>query len=209
MFRTQQNVPEYYVNNSRDFQLLCRLKDAIFGSVKYSIDSLTHTANTKETNSRLLALLKTKLGFFSDIELTDEELRILLEAFPTIMRNKGTKLGIEQLMHTFFRMKKIKQSVAYVVLSQTDHTVNLYLGISKQDLSLLDVLFEYIIPTGFEINYEFSEEISPYTNKYRINEFTNIEDYVDSEIGKVRNSNDPGKTLHMVGLTNVNKGGGN
>ena len=71
MFRTQNNVPEIYVNGSRDFQLLCRLKDAMFGGVKYNIDSLKHTSNTMEMNNILLPKeiqyeeIKTEHGIFT------------------------------------------------------------------------------------------------------------------------------------------------
>ena len=51
LFRTQDNVPEIYVNESRDFQLLCRLKDVMINGVKYAIDSINHTSNTLEMNS--------------------------------------------------------------------------------------------------------------------------------------------------------------
>ena len=69
LFRTQENVPEIYVNKSRDFQILCRLKDVSFNSTKYLIDSLRHTPNTIEINETLLAALINNSFFLEYITL--------------------------------------------------------------------------------------------------------------------------------------------
>ena len=89
MFRTAENVPEIYVNESRDFQVFARVKDASFNAVKYAIDSIRHTSNTLEMNSSLLPLLKSKVGFFESDQLTEDQLRYLLAGFPALLRNKG------------------------------------------------------------------------------------------------------------------------
>lgn len=42
MFRIQDNVPEVYINESRDFQLISRLYDILFSGTKYDIDSMVN-----------------------------------------------------------------------------------------------------------------------------------------------------------------------
>ena len=52
MIRTQEMVPDYYIEASRDFQVLCRLYDFAMNSLKFNIDSmqeLTDTRNIKDT----------------------------------------------------------------------------------------------------------------------------------------------------------------
>ena len=69
MFRLQNNVPEVYVDKSRDFQLFCRLYDSCFGGVKFSIDSMSRLTNASILpKRRSAALLKSAERFhpFSD-----------------------------------------------------------------------------------------------------------------------------------------------
>ena len=60
IFRLQSNVPEIYINESRDFQLLCRLYDCVLGGVKLDIDTLENIIDTRSCNSILLQLLELK-----------------------------------------------------------------------------------------------------------------------------------------------------
>ena len=43
MFRIQDNVPEVYVEESRDFQLFSRIYDFAFQSCKLRVDSLQYS----------------------------------------------------------------------------------------------------------------------------------------------------------------------
>lgn len=94
MFRLQNHVPEVYADQSRDFQLFCRLYDACFCGVKFSIDSMARVTSTQFCDSSILELLKTKLGLFSTVTVDTNELRYLLQAFPTIIRYKGSKQSV-------------------------------------------------------------------------------------------------------------------
>lgn len=158
MFRTQNNVPEIYVNGSRDFQLLCRLKDAMFGGVKYNIDSLKHTSNTMEMNNVLLPLLKSKVGFFSDDTLTEDQLRILLNAFPTLIKHKGSKKAIYETIHAWFRLHQISGKLISIDVDNIRYKITLNINSLEADTSLLDTIFEYIIPSAYEVEYRFATD---------------------------------------------------
>ena len=141
MFRLQDNVPEIYVNESRDFQLICRMMDAIQGSTKYKIDSLIHTSNTKECNASLLQHLKYKLGFFDDVDLTDEQLRFVLMGFPYIMRYKGSKKAIEDTMNLYFRLMNIPVEKKDIDIDN----VNYKKALRFADAELKETLEEYVL----------------------------------------------------------------
>lgn len=49
--RLQNNVPEVYVKESRDFQLLCRLYDCILNGVKFDIDSMLNITDSKSCSN--------------------------------------------------------------------------------------------------------------------------------------------------------------
>ena len=175
MFRFEKSVPEIYVNESRDFQLLCRLADAIYGGVKYEIDSLQHTANTMEINNKLLPLLKSKLGFFSDDTLTEEQLRYLLLGFPEIMRNNGSKKTIKEILYMWFRLNKLDAKIVSIDINNDSKEILLDVNMVPKDTALLDELFNYVLPTGYQLTYRFGvsldseEELTEQSVIYGIN----------------------------------------
>ena len=164
LFRTQNNVPEIYVNESRDFQLLCRLKDALFGGVKYTIDSLNHTSNTLEMNATLLPLLKSKVGFFEQEELTEDELRYLLNGFPELVKYKGSKKSIQKAVFLWFRVYRIQGRLVDIDIDNENYTINITIDAKTIDTILLDEIFKYILPTGYIVNYSFAYQEPLYSH---------------------------------------------
>ena len=167
IFRLQSNVPEIYINESRDFQLLCRLYDCVLGGVKLDIDTLENIIDTRSSNSILLQLLRSKIGYFTANNITSDELRIVLDAFPTIIKNKGSLLGIKQAVNTFLKVKHLKGG-AYINIvnasnsdDENPYTINIGLESSVIDTSILDSIFYYILPTGYDVFYYFYLISSP------------------------------------------------
>lgn len=164
MFRLQDNVPEIYVEESRDFQLFCRLYDSVFGGVKFSIDSLQRASCTKECHNSLLELLKTKVGLFSSLSLSDEELRTVLEAFPLIMRYKGSERAIKYIINLFYRITKDPfTSYSYHIINEDPqfpndtYTIQLRFGSEQRYNELLMELLRLVLPTGYNVSYEVIE----------------------------------------------------
>lgn len=159
MFRLQNNVPEVYVQESRDFQLFCRLYDAIQAGVKFSTDSLAYASSTKNCNSRLLDLLKTKVGLFSDINISDDNLRLVIDAFPHIMKNKGSVKGIKYIINLFSRLTNEVDAIGSIDESalSTEHVLRLTFENDLENDQLLIELLKYVIPTGYFIEYEVAK----------------------------------------------------
>ncbi len=161
MFRLQNNVPEVYVQQSRDFQLFCRLYDSVFSGVKYSIDSLQYSSNTQKCNSELLDLLKTKLGLFIDVNLSDTELRYVLQAFPSIIRYKGSLRSIDQIIALFQRISHNNSTVISIQNKRTlaqDQKIILQSESRIKNDQLLFQLLSYVLPTGYFIDYTVAEQ---------------------------------------------------
>lgn len=183
MFRLQNNVPEVYVDKSRDFQLFCRLYDSCFGGVKFSIDSMSRLTNTKQCDSSVLELLKTKLGLFSTVEVDATELRYLLQAFPTIMRYKGSKRSVEYIKILYTKMYS-NVSVPEVEYGN-DWTLKFIFSEPPKNDKLLLELLQFVLPTGYIITYDVAE-----SKEYRT--YLNTQDrlvYSDPEkIGALQSS---------------------
>lgn len=211
MFRTQDNVPEYYVNESRDFQLLCRLKDIVIGGLKYNIDSLNHTSNTIEINATLLPLLKSKVGFFDYEELTEDQLRYLLAGFPNLIKYKGSNTAIEKAIHLWFRVHSFEGKLVNIGIDNDNYIITLYISSTKADTKLLDALFQYILPTGYIVNYVFGKE-----NRFRSDfvlddsyAYVNMHNKVNSRVRVLKEDTVteretlPKRVLGTVGFTQV------
>lgn len=115
VLRLQNNVPEAYINKSRDFQMLCRTYDCLLNSVKFDIDSIKEISDTTLCNSSLLELLQTKLGFFTSKDINDVDLRYVLKAFPWLIKNKGSLYALECALHLFLKMNHINTPVFITV----------------------------------------------------------------------------------------------
>lgn len=155
MFRIQDNVPEVYINDSRDFQLISRIYDVLFTGVKYNIDSLRHTANTAEINAQLLPLLAYKLGFFTHSDVDSERLRHILQIFPSIIHKKGTLSAIKETLNLWFRLNNLPNREIRVYKDLSKHCIIVDLESDSFDTSLLDELFSFIIPAGYYVEYRF------------------------------------------------------
>ena len=138
--KIENNVPETYCNRSRDFQLLCRLFTCIINDTKFSIDTMLELVNSHLCRSDMLQLLQTKLGFFSDKYITDEQLRLVLEAFPVIVKNKGSLKSIKQAVNVFLKCNKINTSVQ-VVYTTKPTTIQ---GITVDEHSLVIGIESYL-----------------------------------------------------------------
>lgn len=186
LFRTQENVPEVYINESRDFQLLCRLKDAIFGGVKYNIDSLNHTSNTLEMNARLLSLLKSKLGFFEQEQLTEDELRYLLAGFSDLIKYKGSKKAIKKAVFLWFRVNQLQGKLTDITIDNDNYLIRITMDAISTNTKLLDEIFKYILPTGYKVIYMFASDNTE-EDSYILDEsyiYLNVHNKVNSNIRK-------------------------
>ena len=155
IFRLQNNVPNYYVDKSRDFQLLCRAFDCVNASVKTSIDSMTHIVDTTTCVNSIIQLLQTKLGFFTFSQYSDDDVRSVLLGFIDMVRNKGSKQAIQQAVNLFIRMSKVN-STGDVQVDNTTHSSIISIETEPLDIGILDEIMSYIVPTGYVVVYQFS-----------------------------------------------------
>lgn len=149
MFRVQDNVPDVYIQESRDFQLLSRLYDLVFQSSRFSINTMEDLSDTAQCSENILPLLQTKLGFFKDTSTTNDVLRKVLTAYPYIIRYKGSEIGIELCMTLFNRITHNAIESWNIV----DSDIVVHLKRSIQDSELLRDLLSYILPVGSAVKF--------------------------------------------------------
>ena len=174
VFRLQEHVPDVYPRKSRDFQLLCNVFDCMNGGVKFDIDSIRDTIDTDLCNERVLNFLQTKLGFFTNKNMNTTTQRLILKAFPYLVKNKGSRKGIEQAIQVFLKTQGVtgnisvhtinKQKVldSNTGLNKLENVYIIELGIQTKllDTMILDEILKYIIPAGYIVKYSFYQSYS-------------------------------------------------
>lgn len=174
MFRVEQNVPEVYVQQSRDFQLYSRLYDLVFQSARFSIDSMEQISDTMHCNDKLLPLIATKVGFFTDLNLTNYADRQVLSAFPYIIKYKGSLMGIQLVANLFQRIMNVNSFVEQDPVD--NHRVVIKFEDYSPNVQLLYALLDYIRPTGVVVDYEIITKTPESATEFIITDNVTITD---------------------------------
>ena len=106
MFRFEDHMPEYWENESRDFQLLTRLNDLVFMGQRADIATIQNLNSSKKCKNSLLPILAKKVGFFTDKDIEDDVLRTIIGAFRLAVKHKGTKKGILYAVTAILKAEK-------------------------------------------------------------------------------------------------------
>lgn len=203
MFRVQDNVPEVYVQQSRDFQLFCRLYDIILTGVRYSIDSMEYLTSSTNYNVEVSELLQRKLGMFNSIDISDRELRYLIDAFPFIIRNKGNVTAIESILRVFQRIAAdptTSFTVDYTKFNE-QYSINIDVTNGLMHIELIRDILKYIVPTGYTVTIN-EVNIAPLATDIYHTSTTDIE---YQEYGKVSKVNNESSLGSKIGLTSIEK----
>lgn len=194
LFRLQNNTPPIYTDESRDFQLFCRLYDCINAGTKFDVDQVTGILNSFTIRNNLLPLLQTKLGFFTDKRVNDLALRYVLDAFPDMVRKKGSLLGIQQAVNTFLKIYGVRTEVIIFRYGDNDdigievnadsHTIIVAMNTAVKDMTILEEMFKYIFPTGFGFQFYFYNNLEDITTilAHQHVEFLYISDNINSMV---------------------------
>ena len=85
MFRFEDYMPEYWENESRDFQLLTRLNDLIFMGQRADIATIQNLNSSKKCKNSLLPILAKKVGFFNIITFKSSSRGTVIASFKTVL----------------------------------------------------------------------------------------------------------------------------
>ena len=190
MFRLQDNVPQVYVEQSRDFQMFCRLVDVIQNSTKFEIDSVINILEPFLSNDVMLELLCTKIGFFTRQHYDSEILRYIIAAFPFAIKHKGSVEGVEAVVNALIRAENVTNTdydnIGYVFIDRDNSggiTVDIYANYDIKNRNALNDVFNYILPAGCSVNYNVykilaKEETESIVNDVTRRVFTSQPDYL-------------------------------
>ena len=161
LVRLQDNIPNVYINNSRDFQLLCRVYDCVNNGVIFDINSLKNNTDTRVCRDKYLDILSQRYGFSTSFVLESDALRKILSCFPYIIKNKGSIKSIKQITNLYSNITKFRGTIDILKNYGDDPTIiHAVINIGKTngilpDLALLDELLKYVLPAGISVEYLF------------------------------------------------------
>lgn len=144
MIKMYEQVPQVYMNASRDFQYLSRLIDVVFNSIKHNIDGIYNLPNIPD-NVALTELLALTLGFKIRRNYDKEQLAALVSILPSILKCKGTITAIDLVGKAIIKasgtpgtyLSKVEDNVLTIVLPKEQIDTNLFMD-----------LLPYILPAG-------------------------------------------------------------
>ena len=159
MFRISEKVPEVYMKESRDFQILPRIDDLLFLGEHYDISTTQELNNPKKCRNSCLKYLAEKVGFYTDKYIPDNVLINIISAFRTALKNKGTDLGIQQAVIAILKAENSidPPRIVYTRGSSSlpyyeQYTINIYTPIKIINEVALREFLKYIIPAGYNYN---------------------------------------------------------
>lgn len=211
MIRFQDKVNDYYIEKSRDFQVLCRLYDFTLNATKYNIDSMNAITDTRRAKDTILPLIGDKFGIYDRESYSN---RFLLEALPIALKYKGSLKAVNILINAFLDSQEIFDYVTAFVSKDEDSAVEISEILNRDvkpytivifisdypDMTSLHILDEYlqmVIPSGMIVEYMFGLNKVIF-EKFRYKEYvflfytneSNIGGTIVQDISLVKNRDD-------------------
>ena len=156
--KLKHNVPEVYVSESRDFQVLLHSLDLAQNAVLYDVRGILCSLDTMNCHEGYEDRLASKVGLFADTSRWDDsKLRYVLSAFPYIKRYKGSKIGIEGCVNAFARSQI--GSLKYSVDWSTPYEIHINFNRWVNTDMLVETL-GYVVPAGHKIVIEYRPELN-------------------------------------------------
>lgn len=191
MFRFEDHMPEYWENESRDFQLLTRLQDLIFMGQRADIATIQNLNSSKKCKNSFLPLLAKKVGFFTDLDIEDEVLRSILSAFRLAVKHKGSKIGIFYAVTAILKAEKSVGSPEIFIDRNNDNTIEIFTPVKVVNEAALREFLKYIVPAGYAVNiYSYISNIEPKTSVLNAETAYALGKYYTSNVGRIRTQTD-------------------
>ena len=147
MIKLQDYTPNVYYNDSRDFQFIGRLFDIALNYAKTNAELIYNLPLSDNSDDQFVELLAYTLGFQPKHKYTSKHLRAVCSTLADIFRNKGTIKAVKLACNAIFNAEGIDEDLDYELKNNSTLLV-LYLPASLKDTSLLNDLFDYILPAG-------------------------------------------------------------
>lgn len=173
---TKDMAPEIYSTESRDFQLVSKVFDLAINSVINNEAKMKYLSFISKIDAKLLRLLASYIGFFSDQYYPENLLRSILANFPDMIKNKGNitslEIAIKALQNAYTSISDIK--------IEKDENIDLAYRIKTDgviiDSNYVNDVLKYVRPAGViisSIDRVEAEDLEPQAMMFRFRRTNN------------------------------------
>lgn len=163
MFRLIDTSPEYYLQQSRDFQYLTRLMDIWFRGFKFDADMILKMADPLSCPDEYLQALSEKIGFYPRKHIENEDLRIILKAFPWMYKYKGSRKAIDMAVRIGLMLNGIDANASQLRITINNMEVEVSTR-QKIDETAIREMFRHIAPVGYALVFVIQEQQSTFSD---------------------------------------------
>ena len=158
-FRLQDNVPNYYVDESRDFQLLCRVVDVILKGQIANAGYIPYQLDLDKCNESLLYAIAYMQGFTTKLYIPPKILRNILKVFPYCIKHKGTEEAIRLAAQAVLSVDRLLYLIQIQVATNTgvediNYRIIITCNAQSNYIPYLKELLSFIVPAGWEVIYQ-------------------------------------------------------
>lgn len=155
-----KNTPPVYTEESRDFQLFLRVYNSVFNSMITDANSILYLTDSKLCKDDMLALVKSRVGFLTNKEISDSALRIILKGFSDVIKYKGTLKGVTLATNLFLNSLNISSNIIVFYSDEgglvvdrpiNDHTIVIGLSALAENYYVLEEILKYVAPAGIGV----------------------------------------------------------
>lgn len=162
MLHLENKTPEYFSENSRDFQLLCRVLNIFLNSSAEQERKIVGNWSIETLDESLLALMARKLGFIEGSYIPPAILRNICKSYPRILKYKGTQQAVREAAYAVLsaHQEVTALNVIYSASTQesdgkyrSDPYIHIECNVTSGDEVYLEKLYPYILPAGVRYDY--------------------------------------------------------
>lgn len=168
-FKLENNVPNYYVSESRDFQLLCRVIDIYLKGCLVKANYIPYQLDLDKCDEQLLYAVANMQGFTTKKYIPPNILRNILKVFPYCIKRKGTKEAIELAARAILSTDRLIYYINVEVFNNVNDPTNKFIieitcNAQSEYRQYLGELLSFLVPPGWQIRYQlkntFTEDIN-------------------------------------------------
>ena len=148
----EHNVPDVYVEKSRDFQLICRVLNIVLNAAIERCSGMLDNLDVDTIDENLLYLMARKQGFVSNHYFPPKVLKNIIEVFPDIIRKKGTEEAIREAVYAVISAGQDIQELT-VSYNSEGNIITILTDAGDDYLEYISCLLDFIIPAGIRWKY--------------------------------------------------------
>lgn len=181
-FKLENNVPNYYVEESRDFQLLCRIVDIYLKGCLSKSSYLPYQLDLDTCSEQLLYAVAYMQGFTTKMYIPPNILRNILKVFPYCIKRKGTEEAIRAAAYAVLSTDRLLYLIDVSIRSNTgipdsSYVVTITCNAQSEYLPYLREVLTFILPAGWRVVYQLLNTLTKTADPVKIaveNRFTRL-----------------------------------